>query len=67
MTKGTVKWYNTQKGYGFIAPEGSSKDVFVHATSLEKAGIRFLKEGQTVSFEIESKNNRTSAINLELA
>lgn len=50
MTSGTVKFYNDQKGFGFIAPEDGSTDVFVHATALERAGIRMLNEGQKVSF-----------------
>lgn len=53
MTTGTVKFYNETKGYGFIQPEGGGKDVFVHATALERAGLRTLKEGQRVTFETE--------------
>ncbi len=54
MATGTVKFYNTQKGYGFITPEDGSKDVFVHATALERAGIRGLDEGQKVTFDTET-------------
>jgi CspA family cold shock protein len=54
MTIGTVKFYNEMKGFGFIAPEDGSKDVFVHATALERAGMRNLVEGQRVSFETEA-------------
>ena len=54
MTIGTVKFYNEMKGFGFIAPEDGSKDVFVHATALERAGMRSLVEGQKVSFETEA-------------
>jgi CspA family cold shock protein len=54
MTTGTVKFYNDQKGFGFIQPEDGSKDVFVHATALERAGLRGLVEGQRVSFETET-------------
>jgi CspA family cold shock protein len=54
MTTGTVKFYNEMKGFGFIAPEDGSKDVFVHATALERAGMRNLVEGQRVSFETEA-------------
>ena len=53
MTIGTVKFFNTSKGFGFIAPEGGGKDVFVHATALEAAGIRSLNEGDRVSFVLE--------------
>lgn len=61
MTSGTVKFYNGQKGYGFIAPDDGGKDVFVHATALERSGVRGLVEGQKVSFEIE-KDSRTGKI-----
>ena len=54
MTTGTVKFYNEMKGFGFIAPEDGSKDVFVHATALERAGMRSLIEGQKVSFDTEA-------------
>lgn len=68
MANGTVKWFNTTKGYGFIAPEGSSKDVFVHITALERAGLRGLNDGQAVTFDVErDRNGRESATNLALA
>lgn len=54
MAIGTVKFYNTQKGYGFITPEDGSKDVFVHATALERAGLRGLNEGQKVNFDTQT-------------
>ena len=54
MATGTVKFYNTQKGYGFIVPDDGSKDVFVHATALERAGLRGLNEGQKVNFETQT-------------
>lgn len=58
MKTGTVKFYNDQKGYGFIQPDDGSKDVFVHATALERAGLRGLAEGQKVSFDTR-EDNRT--------
>lgn len=68
MANGTVKWFNETKGYGFIAPEGSSKDVFVHISAVERAGLRNLKDGQAVTFDIEAgRDGRESATNLALA
>lgn len=68
MANGTVKWFDSTRGFGFIAPEGGSKDVFVHATALERAGIHGLDNGQTVSFDLErDRNGRESATNLTLA
>jgi CspA family cold shock protein len=69
MTKGTVKWYNAQKGYGFIQPEDGSKDVFVHISAVERAGLYELKEGQKVTFEVVAnrKTGKSSAENLTAA
>jgi CspA family cold shock protein len=68
MTIGTVKWFNGQKGYGFIQPEDGSKDVFVHISAVERAGMGSLHEGQRVSFELErGQQGRTSAVNLQQA
>ena len=66
MTTGTVKFYNGQKGYGFIQPDNGGKDVYMHATALERAGIRNLVEGQKVSFDIEEdrRTGKVSASNL---
>jgi cold shock protein len=66
MIKGTVKFYNDQKGFGFIEPEDGSKDVFVHATALERAGISGLSEGQKVSFdtEMDSRSGKTAVANI---
>ena len=68
MANGTVKWFNTTKGFGFIAPEGGSKDVFVHISALERSGITSLKDDQSVTFDIESgRDGRESAVNIALA
>jgi cold shock protein len=61
MNTGTVKFYNEQKGYGFIQPDNGGKDVFVHATALERAGLRSLREGQKVSFDTQ-EDRRTGKI-----
>lgn len=66
MAFGTVKWFNPTKGYGFIAPEAGGNDVFVHISAVEKAGLSTLNEGQRVSFDLASKNGKTSAANLKL-
>ncbi len=63
---GTVKWFNPNKGYGFISPEDGSKDVFVHVSSLEKSGLRILSEGQNVSFEVATNKGKASAVNIKL-
>ncbi|MEI9990965.1 MAG: cold-shock protein [Rhizomicrobium sp.] len=65
MTIGTVKFFNTAKGYGFIAPEGGGKDVFVHATAVEAAGLRSLNEGQKVSFDVQPDARGAKAVNLK--
>ena len=69
MNKGTVKFYNEQKGYGFIAPDNGGKDVFVHATALERAGIRSLHEGQKVSFDTaeDRRSGKVAVSTIELA
>ena len=68
MATGTVKWFNPQKGYGFIAPEDGSRDVFVHISAVEKAGLGTLNEGQQVSFEVVSgRDGKSSAESLALA
>ncbi len=65
MPKGTVKWFNPTKGYGFIAPDTGGKDVFVHISAVQKAGMRTLNEGQSISFEIEQQQNgRAAAVEL---
>ena len=67
MTTGTVKFFNTQKGYGFITPEDGSKDVFVHITAVEQSGMAGLNEGQKVSFEVQDEARGPKAVNLQEA
>jgi len=68
MAKGTVKWFNATKGFGFIQPEGGSKDVFVHISAVERAGLAGLADGQKVTFDLEvGRDGRQSAANLSLA
>lgn len=67
MATGTVKFFNTQKGFGFIAPEAGGKDVFVHISAVERAGLRGLIDGQKVSFDLEKdRQGRESATNLRV-
>jgi CspA family cold shock protein len=66
MTIGTVKFFNSAKGFGFIAPDGGGKDVFVHASAMEAAGIRTLAEGQKVNFDIQPDARGSKAANLQL-
>ena len=65
MTIGTVKFFNTTKGFGFIAPDGGGKDVFVHATAVGAAGLRSLNEGQRVEFDIQPDARGSKAANLK--
>ena len=67
MPKGTVKWFNSTKGYGFIQPQGGGKNVFVHISAVERAGLGSLNEGQVVQYEEVSNRGRTAAENLRLA
>ena len=67
MTIGTVKFFNSGKGFGFVAPEGGGKDVFVHATAVEAAGMTVLSEGQRISFDTQSDAKGAKAINLKTA
>ncbi|WP_127904356.1 cold-shock protein [Solirhodobacter olei] len=68
MAKGTVKWFNPSKGFGFIEPEGGRKDIFVHISALERSGLSTLADGQAVTFDVEAgRDGRESAINIALA
>jgi CspA family cold shock protein len=69
MTTGTVKWFNTQKGFGFIAPDGGGNDAFVHISAVERAGLGSLNEGQKVSFDLvkDRRTGKMSADNLKAA
>jgi CspA family cold shock protein len=66
MPKGTVKWFNPTKGYGFIQPSGGGKDVFVHISAVEQAGLRALNDGQSIEYEIESNRGKESAVRLKI-
>lgn len=66
MATGVVKFFNTQKGFGFITPSDGSRDVFVHISAVERAGLSSLNEGQVVEYEIESSRGKESAINLKV-
>ena len=67
MAQGTVKWFNAQKGFGFIQPDAGGADVFVHISAVERAGLRGLNEGQKISYDIVSEKGRNSAANLQAA
>ena len=67
MLKGTVKWFNTKKGYGFIQPESGEKDIFVHVTQLEKSGLRRLFDGQLVNYELyNDRDGKPAAMGIKL-
>jgi cold shock protein len=64
MAQGTVKWFNPTKGYGFIQPQTGGKDVFVHISAVERAGLHTLNEGQMIEYEVEQNRGKESAVNL---
>jgi CspA family cold shock protein len=67
MATGTVKWFNATKGYGFIMPQDGGKDVFVHITAVQAAGLRGLDEGQKLNYEVQMERGKAAATNLRLA
>jgi cold shock protein len=67
MARGTVKWFNSQKGYGFIQPEDGGRDVFIHISAVERAGLSGLNEGQVIEYELVTNRGKTSAENLKVA
>lgn len=67
MAQGTVKWFNSQKGFGFIQPDNGGSDVFVHMSAVERAGMRILNEAQKITYEIMTERGRDSATNLQAA
>lgn len=67
MANGTVKWFNSQKGFGFIQPDDGGSDAFVHISALDRAGLSNLNEGQRVSYELATEKGKTSAVNIKLA
>ena len=66
MVNGTVKWFNTNKGYGFIEPDDGGKDVFIHISAVEKSGLKTLLENQKITFEINQDKGRLSAANIKI-
>ncbi len=65
MSTGTVKWFNTQKGFGFIIPDDGGKDVFVHISAVERSGMKTLNENQKVSYELKEEKGKVAAVNLK--
>jgi cold shock protein len=65
MASGTVKWFNSQKGFGFIQPDSGGKDVFVHISAVERAGLHNLNEGQKISYDVQNERGKDAAVNLK--
>jgi len=65
MATGTVKWFNAQKGFGFIQPDNGGKDVFVHISAVERAGLQGLQEGQKISYDVQEERGKAAAANLK--
>jgi CspA family cold shock protein len=65
MATGTVKWFNPQKGFGFIQPDSGGKDVFVHISAVERAGLQGLNEGQKISYDVQAERGKEAAVNLK--
>jgi CspA family cold shock protein len=66
MASGVVKWFNSKKGYGFIQPDDGGKDIFVHITAVQEAGIKFLNDGQRISYELADNKGKVNAVNLKV-